>query len=437
MAPFLPVNQSVMVATTAFIALLQISALDVQAIKEPLTAPEAKWATTSSPYGTIVAPRQRVLVVSNGPAYIDESTFPKGANHVNLYAGAIPFEGSEIHLRVMLYHVIAPKSKVSDVDVRLCLGLGGAGGSVAKIKALRWTRAHPDAKQARNYMDVGRALATAHLTNSFQHVWSGAEGVTIPTDDQSGDILEPGLHLRTSVENEQFEGMVAEIDIDANAAMAGRNLVVRTVAVQPGGEVGNGKEMSCANPGVGDRGWWPKADMNVMTDPKRPIAISSDPGMAAYLPIAMPGADRTDWSQYNRMDRTGAVTTTNRLDLNGTHNVSMLGVNTLYTIHYRSSDNTSGFLDAAIIGLNGPYAAGQVVAGPFEMHDRPWARYAEGRLAPLARWSIVSKRAADDFDMASLGRAAVVDDSNRTVSFMIANSGTSMLPTGLTLMRAR
>jgi hypothetical protein len=393
---------------------------------DAINCSEKFWSTVGVPYSEPGGPPQRYLVLSNGPEQLGDDTTPAGADHVNLYWGKIPFEGTDLRMRVYLDHLIYSKSQLDNLDIRFCMGVRDGQGIPVKVvrRVSVFVNTPPD--QPRQYIDPGQKLALAHLGQNWPTVYTGAP-IPVPDDSQAGDVADVGMTLSQSPENKQYGNLVAELDLKADRALAGRTLVVRTVARKAGGGLGVCRDEGCTQAGAGERGWWPQADIYVRSDPKSPVLVKAGGAgpYASYFSIIHHTG--VEWAFFNRTDDKGTRVTNNAMDTYGTKNSGLWGVNILYRVYVRALGEDAP-VSTSIGGLNVGLAGGHVVSGPFVEGDSPWQVYAKGQLK-VASPGYLSRRSPTDYDIVDLGEAGTASDSPRYFEYFVANAGASVLPT--------
>ncbi len=367
----------------------------------PFPTPELEWKATgpipSEPIaGEPIAGEPRNLVLSNGPEILQDWIFSPSRPWSNLYWGRIPFEGSSLKLRLYVYHLLDPKAKFDSLEVEVCMGVENGADKPVRVVRNVFTRLNPPEDDPKQYVVPGRSLAIAHLSNRYAE--EGPKPV-IPSLTAGGDVLGLGLRLQREPAHRQFQALVGELDLEA-APVSGRFLVLRTVAHKSGTEIGTMVEATPAHPGLGERGWWPVADVYQRLSPL--------PVTPAYAKLLDRG--KGAWNLFNRFDSEGKPKTNNLADKYGTKNSGLWGVN----VELQFENPDAKRFDLTICGLHTDWPAG------FAMLD-PATKL--GKELPF-----LNRRSAVDYDcfkLKSLG------EGQKQVSLSIAPAGSSVFPVGL------
>ena len=410
------------------ILLLLAATQVVQRINLPIECPEKKWVYAGIPNEKLTGISPRVLILSNGPEFISDSAIPAPADHVNLYWGKIPFEGKDLKLRILIDHLIDPKSSLDNLDIRFCCGVRNGGASKVKIVRRVSTIAVTPASEPRQYINPGQGLAAAHLGQKWQINLSRGQTIDVPDDSLDGDVANIGLTLKQHPEHLQYGNLVAEVDLHSDKAVTGRSLIVRTVARKPSGTLGKMLDAVCTPPGAGERGWWPQSDIEIQSDPNDPVVVDpqSNSPYAASLKICVNGD--VGWSLFNRFDTKGAPITINKSDAFGTKNSGLWGVNVLYRIYVRSGIADKVPVSSFIACAVKDWPASHVVSGPFNERDRPWEQFKTNRLR-IALPGYINFRSPTDFDAIDFSHSGATDEKIHYFEYFVTNAAASMFPT--------
>ncbi len=396
----------------------------------PLDCPEFHWASAHVPYDEPGGPPRRYLVLSNGPENIADVYIPPGADHVNVYWGAIPFEGTDLRLRLDICNIFDLKAKMDRAEIRFCTGIRGvAAGAPTGVHIVRDVSTIGTGPAGPyEYIDPGKMQALAHLGQKWQTSMPPGATIDVPDESQAGDVAGLGVTM-VKTETGRFGNLIAELDLKADHPMPGRALIVRTVLHVPGGGLGICKDETCCDSGAGERGWWPQADIEVESDRTRAVFVRPRAASPYFGFFRLCERGGRDGGMFNNLtpDKKAAKTD-NPLDRFGTKNSGLWGVNVLYRVYYRAVGDVFTAFGSAIAGYLANAPAGQIVAGPFGEGDSPWRHYLDGSVD--ARFpGYVDRRSATDYDLADLGECGTADESVRYFECFIASVGASQYPT--------
>jgi hypothetical protein len=404
----------------------------------PLDCPEYKWNKGIAAFERTDGPSRRYLVLCNGPENILNGYIPAGSDHTNLYWGAIPFEGTDLRLRVHIGHILDLNAKLDPAEIRFCVGVRGGnstnspGNGVRIVRDVSTTGTGPEG--AYEYIEPGKMQAVAHLGQKWQTTLKPGTSIDVPNESESGDVTGVSVTMHKT-RTGRFGNLTAELDLQADQPMKGRSLIVRTVLRTPGGGLGTCQEESCCDSGAGERGWWPQADIFVESDPKHPVLIRADSPSPYFGYFRLCERGGGDWATFNDFapNHQGSKSN-NAIDRFGTKNSGMWGVNVLYRVYYRGVGSQFTDFGSAIGGLLTGAAAEHIVSGPYEEGDDPWSKYGTGSLK-LLEPGYVDRRSLTDFDLAPIGQAGKTDEMVRYFEYFVANIGASTYPTGLVILK--